>query len=103
MRKGRMRNILVVCSSGLGTSLMIRLNLESILRELGIQANVQHVDASSITYHPSDLVIGAQQIIESLAEQIGAETLGLSSITDKEHLREKLIRSVFYQRWIGEE
>lgn len=94
-----MRNILVVCSSGLGTSLMIRLNLESVLRELGIQANVEHADASSIAYYHSDLVIGAQQIVESLAEQIGVEALGLSSITDKDHLREKLLGSAFYRRW----
>jgi PTS system ascorbate-specific IIB component len=98
-----MRNIVVVCASGLGTSLMIRLNLESVLRELGIRANVEHVDASSLSYYHPDLVIGAQHIVESLAEQIGAESIGLASITDKEHLREKLIGSAFYRSWLAGE
>jgi PTS system ascorbate-specific IIB component len=98
-----MRKILVVCSSGLGTSLMIRLNLESILREMGMQVNVEHADASSISYHQADLVIGARQIVESLAERIGAEALGLASITDREHLRERLLASSFYQRWAARE
>lgn len=94
-----MRRIIVACSSGLGTSLLIRLNLEALLREFGIEADVQHTDASSMYYHDADLIIGAKQIVESLQVPNGVEVVSLDDIVDRNYLREKMVKTNAFASW----
>ncbi len=39
--------ITVVCGNGLGTSLMMEISIKSILKELAVSAEVDHVDLGS--------------------------------------------------------
>lgn len=39
--------ITVVCGNGLGTSLMMEMSIKSILKDLSISADVDHVDLGS--------------------------------------------------------
>ncbi|GIP35098.1 PTS sugar transporter subunit IIB [Paenibacillus sp. J2TS4] len=96
-----MKTILVVCSSGLGTSLMIRLHLTSILQEIGLKAHVEQSDSSSIDLYNADLIIGARQIVAALDIAPDIERIALDSLTDKEHLRERLLASSWFQQGMG--
>ncbi|WP_354625660.1 hypothetical protein [Psychromonas sp. MME2] len=37
--------IIVVCGNGLGTSLMMEMSIKSIVKDLGVKADVDHVDS----------------------------------------------------------
>lgn len=39
--------ITVVCGNGLGTSLMMEMSIKTILKDLGVTAEVDHVDLGS--------------------------------------------------------
>ena len=39
--------ITVVCGNGLGTSLMMEMSIKSILKDLSVSADVDHVDLGS--------------------------------------------------------
>jgi ascorbate PTS system EIIB component len=99
---GRMKHITIVCSSGLGTSLMVKILLERMLREWGLQAKVSNTDQSSIKTENSDLVIGAKQIIASIDLGSTIECIGLENLVDPQHLREKLQNSPTFQKWLKE-
>lgn len=39
--------ILAVCGLGQGTSLILRMNVETVLRDMGVDADVEHIDVSA--------------------------------------------------------
>ncbi|OIJ20133.1 hypothetical protein BKP45_10115 [Anaerobacillus alkalidiazotrophicus] len=95
-----MKRIAIVCSSGLGTSLMLRIHLEHILKEWNIQANVMNIDKSSITSEFVELIIGAKQIVDSIEMNRDMELIGLEDIVDKQYLRSRLEHSTTIQQWL---
>ena len=42
-----MKKVLVVCSNGLGSSLMLKSNIQKVCEEKGIDATVEHCDLGS--------------------------------------------------------
>ncbi len=47
--------ITVVCGNGLGTSLMMEMSIKNIVKELGVAADVDHVDLGSAKGTDSDI------------------------------------------------
>ena len=58
--------ILCVCGLGQGTSLILRMNVETVLRELGIQAEVENTDVSSASSEHPDYIITSNELAQSL-------------------------------------
>jgi galactitol-specific phosphotransferase system IIB component len=81
---------------------MVKILLERILREWGVQARVTNTDRSSIKAESPDLVIGAKQIIASIDLDDTIECIGLENLVDPHHLREKLQNSPTFQKWTKE-
>lgn len=96
-----MKRIIVACNSGLGTSLMIRLNVEALLKEWGLKAWVEHTDISSVDTFDADLIIGSNYIMESLQLISGVEIIGLDDITNRQYLKAKLLDSVTFRQWLA--
>ncbi|EHX8170550.1 PTS sugar transporter subunit IIB, partial [Escherichia coli] len=61
--------ITVVCGNGLGTSLMMEMSIKSILKDLSVSADVDHVDLGSAKGTTSDIYVGTKDIAEQLAAQ----------------------------------
>lgn len=96
----------VVCTSGLGTSLMIRINLEALLREQGLRAYIEHMDVASLSLSSAaDIIVGAQHIVESLPSGLQGQTelIALDNIVDRNYLRSKLVASLRFQAWLESE
>jgi len=58
--------ILCVCGLGQGTSLILRMNVDTVLRQMGIQADVDNTDVSSASSERPDLIITSNELAESL-------------------------------------
>ncbi len=81
--------IRAICGSGLGSSFMLEMNVQQILREMGVEGiEVDHSDLSSATPADADLFILSKDIAE------GAASLGnlivIDSIIDTDGIRTKL-------------
>jgi ascorbate PTS system EIIB component len=61
-----MKKILVVCGNGLGSSLIVEMNVRKVLKELGIEANVSHTDLATSITEKADLYLGAKDLVEVL-------------------------------------
>ncbi|GGE53308.1 PTS ascorbate transporter subunit IIB [Pullulanibacillus camelliae] len=59
--------ILCVCGLGQGTSLILRMNVDTVLRQMGVQADVENTDVSSASSERPDLIITSNELAESLA------------------------------------
>lgn len=58
--------ILTVCGLGMGSSLILKMNVESVLKQHGIQAAVEHMDVSSAASANADLVITNAELVDNL-------------------------------------
>lgn len=85
--------ILVCCGSGLGSSFMIQMNIEKVLKELGIEAEVDHSDLSSAAGMKSDIYVGTRDIADQLTS-LGGQVISLNSMLDKKELAEKLTEAL---------
>lgn len=81
--------ILVCCGSGLGSSFMIEMNINKVLGELGVQAEVEHSDLSSAKGMKADIYVGTRDIASQL-ESLEGEIVSLNSMIDLAELKEKL-------------
>jgi ascorbate PTS system EIIB component len=59
--------ILCVCGLGQGTSLILRMNVETVLRDLGVSADVENTDVSTASSMSPDFIITSNELAETLA------------------------------------
>ncbi|MFD1039789.1 PTS sugar transporter subunit IIB [Virgibacillus byunsanensis] len=58
--------ILTVCGLGQGTSLILKMNVEEVLGEKGIQADVEHTDVSAASSMQADYIVTSNELAEGL-------------------------------------
>lgn len=83
--------IMVVCGHGLGTSLMMEMSIRSIVKELNVDAAVDHIDLGSAKGTSCDIFIATKDIAEQL-EELGVEQriVALDNMVDKVAMKERL-------------
>lgn len=82
--------ILVVCGHGLGSSFMVEMNVQEVLKNLNIEQEieVEHSDIMTASPEMADLFVCGRDLEENAA-RLG-EVLILDNILDKQELEEKL-------------
>ncbi|WP_088832409.1 PTS sugar transporter subunit IIB [Paenibacillus tyrfis] len=81
--------ILCVCGLGQGTSLILRMNVESVLRDLGVNADVEHTDVSSASGMAADHIITSNELAQSLQGH-SANIVIVNNYFDLNEIKEKL-------------
>lgn len=82
-----MLKIGAACGSGLGSSFMVQMNIESILKELGVSdVEVEHYDLGGASANDADVWIVGRDLADS-ATHLG-DVRSLNSIIDMDELRE---------------
>lgn len=81
--------ILVCCGSGLGSSFMIEMNIKKVLKELNVNAEVDHSDLSSAKGYKADIFVGTRDIAGQLTS-LGGQVISLNSMIDMKELKEKV-------------
>lgn len=89
-----MTKFLAVCSSGLGSSFMVHMNIEKVLKELGVSGiTVDHADLGSVARDDADTIFVGRDIAEA-ASGLGDDVVALDSIIDLAELRTKVDEAV---------
>ncbi|MGY4691554.1 PTS sugar transporter subunit IIB [Salibacterium sp. K-3] len=84
-----MKKILVVCGNGLGSSMMVEMNVNSLLKDMNVEADVSHTDLTTAKTEHADLFIGSEDILGTLDD--GSRNIALlNNLLDKEELRRAL-------------
>lgn len=97
-----MKRVLVVCSGGLGTSVILKVELKKLFKELGIYVYIEQSDVSAVGFSNAHVVIGAKQIIASLSPLPDTELIPITYIADASHIREALLANHVIQQWLDE-
>ncbi|MFC4557750.1 PTS sugar transporter subunit IIB [Virgibacillus kekensis] len=88
-----MKKVLVVCGNGLGSSMIVEMNVKSILKDMGKEADVSHTDLSSAKSEPADLYLGSEDIVGNIDDG-SKNVVKLKNLMDKQELREALEKNI---------
>ncbi|WP_226036089.1 PTS sugar transporter subunit IIB [Aquibacillus saliphilus] len=82
--------ILAICGSGLGSSFMVEMNINDILKAENIEnIEVEHSDLSSATPGIADLYVVAKDLEDSCTNL--GDMIVLNNIVDTDELKTKLL------------
>lgn len=86
-----MLKILTVCGAGLGSSFACQMSVEAVLKELGVQATLDHTDISSVGGQKADIILSGKNF-EKQFERINytCPAVFLNKLVDKKEIKEKL-------------
>lgn len=86
--------IYCVCGMGLGSSLIAKMNVESILKQEGIDAKVDNCDIGVVTSVQADIYVTTAEMAKSMPEDIRAKTVILNDFINMESIRNNLMSHI---------
>ena len=81
--------ILAVCGMGFGSSMMLKMTLEKVLKEKGIKADVQTADFGTVVGESADFIFTNEEFGRQLAGG-KVPVVVIKNIADASEVREKL-------------
>lgn len=91
-----MHKALVACRAGVGSSLMLKIKVEEVVRENNFPLEVEHSSLDGLSGFTGDIVITLIDVAEELAEKhIPQKIVGINSVVDKEEIKTKLENVLF--------
>ncbi len=85
---------MVVCGFGIGSSLILKMKIESLLRENHIRAEVFTTDITSAGTHQADIILSSQEIKAAIEGKISAPVLVIKNFLSLKELSEKLLPAI---------
>lgn len=86
--------IMTVCGFGVGTSLLLKMTVDSILEEEGINGDVEAIDMTSACGNSADLILTSKEIGKEIEGQISGKLVYISNFMDKEEVKEKILKAI---------
>ena len=81
--------ILTVCGVGQGSSLVLRMYVEDVVKEIGVKAEVQVADVATAKSTPCDLILTASHLMPHL-ESSAVPVRAVKSFVNKAEIRQIL-------------
>ncbi len=81
-----MYNFVAVCGFGLGSSMVLKMTVEKVARERGIEVEVETLDLSSAKGTKADAVFTSKDIGKELKESTASPVYPINRFTDKEEI-----------------
>ena len=86
--------IIAVCGMGIGTSVLLKMNAEKVLRTLGIEATVDATDlATAQERRDAQVILTTPDLVDKL-QGLPAEVIAIEHFFDLEEITEKLEHSL---------
>jgi PTS system ascorbate-specific IIB component len=82
--------IIAVCGMGIGTSVLLKMNAEKVLRQMGIDATVEATDMKTARESRDAQIILTTPDLVSLIENSPAEVITIDHFFDLEEITKKL-------------
>lgn len=83
--------IYTVCGMGFGTSLMVKMTIDDILKEINEKADVEAIDMGSAKGLRADLFITSSDM-EGSFPNVDAPVIYLKNMVDKVEIKEKITK-----------
>lgn len=84
-----MLKVLTVCGNGIGSSLLLKLKIEEIAKEEGIEVDAESVDSGRALGQDADLVVTVKELANIFSEE--QEVAIIRSYTNKKKIKEDVL------------
>ena len=85
---------MTVCGFGVGTSLLLKMTVDSILEEEGINGEVEAIDMTSACGNSADLILTSKEIGQEIEGKVSGKLVYISNFMDKEEVKEKILKAI---------
>ena len=79
--------ILCICGMGLGSSLIAKMNIDDILRDMGIRATVETCDIGSVNSERADIYVTTRELAANIPKEHVDKTVILTNFVKKDEIR----------------
>lgn len=86
-------NIVTVCGMGFGTSLMMKMTIDDILKQENIKADVAAWDLGSVKGRTADLFVASEDMRSNFTD-IEGNIIFIKNMTDVDEIREKIMKEI---------
>lgn len=87
--------IVTACGLGTGTALYLKMLVEGILKEVGIEASVITADSSIAPTLEADIIVTAPDLAEVFSERSKAKVIvSIENYGDRNEIRKKLLEAI---------
>lgn len=87
-----MIKIITVCGNGIGSSLLLKLKVEEIAREEGIEVDVESIDSGNATGMKADLVVTVKELANIFSDD--QKVAVTRSYTNKKKIKEDILSTL---------
>lgn len=81
--------ILAVCGFGVGSSMILKMKVEEVLKENQIEAEVFTTDVGSATSTPADIIFTSQELEKGIKDKVEIPVIGIKNFVNKKEIEEK--------------
>jgi len=85
--------ILAVCGFGVGSSLILKMTIDKVLKDIGYEADVVNTDISDARSYQADAIFTSPDFVESLQGSVKATLYPVKRYSDKEEVKEQLLKA----------
>lgn len=86
-----MHKALIACRAGVGSSLMLKIKVNEVIRENDFPIEVAHASLDAVSGFTGDLIITLTDVANELREKNLQQTIiGINNIVDKKEIKEKI-------------
>ncbi len=86
--------IMAVCGFGIGTSLILKMKIEGVLKKHDIDADVFTADTTSAPSETADIIFTSQEISEVIASKVKAPMVIINNFLSEDELVGKAIPAI---------
>jgi PTS system ascorbate-specific IIB component len=90
----RKLKVLAVCGFGVGTSLILRMNIESVLKANGIIAEVTNADLMTATSIETDIIFTSEELYNQIRKSAKVPIVVITNFMSKKEIEEKGILEI---------
>lgn len=91
---GKKIKVLAVCGFGVGTSLILKMNIDEILKKNNVDAEVVNTDITSAASYPADIIFTSNELYNQLADKVSVPLVKIDNFMNKDEIEEKGIAAI---------
>ena len=93
-------NIVAVCGFGIGSSLILKMTIDTMLNNEGIEADSSPQDITSVGGVPADIIFTSNELHEQVLEKVSCPVVVIDNFLDTNEVKEKGLALI--QQLIGQ-
>ena len=84
-----MKRVLIACRTGMGSSMMLKIKVDQVIREQGWDMQVEHDEISAANSFTGDILITMADLAPEYADK-PYDVIGINNLMDKAEIEAKL-------------